>query len=133
LTYAQMLIIGGGKSKAEEAEKTARWHQEERIWLCNSEADLPIGTPVVARMAGPSNELLLDGIVAGTWLPSRYTEWDWRFEIPVAWSRHIIWGVRAGDILPGKGLTRPSHIELTHPEWAAVQEARLSQPEPTIG
>jgi len=132
MDYAQMLIIGGGTSKAEEAEQTARWHQEQQIWLCNTKADFPIGTPVVARMAGPSNELLLDGIVAGEWSPSSYTDkgWPWPFQIPVVWSRHVVRGVRAADVLPGRGLARPSHVGLTSDEWAAVQGARLAASAP---
>lgn len=124
--YAQLLIIADGSSSAAQADPTARWHQENRVWLCNSQPDFPVGEPVVARMAGPSNELLIDGIVAGQWGPSRFTDWPWRYEIAVVWSRHVVHGVRARDVLPAKGLLRPSHIELTQEEWAAVQYARHS-------
>jgi hypothetical protein len=85
MPYAVMLIIGEGTSSPEEAESTARWHQVEGVWLSRQDDNLPPGTPVVARMAGPSNELLLDGIVSGPWAPSRFTEWKWTYQLPITW------------------------------------------------
>ena len=91
------------------------------------EPELPFGTPVVARMGGPSNELLLDGLIAGPWRRSQFTDWDWSYEIAVTWSRHISFGVRARDVLGEMGVVRSSHVGLTVTEWAAVQRARLSR------
>ncbi len=125
MSHAAMLIIGTGSSKADDAADTAAWHQQNRLWLSNHEVALPVGTPVVARMAGPSNELLIDGIVAGEWAPSRFNDWEWEFELPVLWSRHVIRGVLARNVLPHKGLRRHSCVDLTRKEWGAVQSARL--------
>lgn len=125
MSYAEMLIVGEGRSPSDEADDVAAWHQEHAVWLCNSRPDLPRGTPVVARMAGRSNELLLDGLVAGDWRDSQFTGWKWRYEIPVTLSRHLVRDVKARDVLGDRGIARSSHIELSPDEWRAVQVARL--------
>lgn len=126
MPHAALLVIGEATSSAEEAEPTACWHQRHGLWLSNRKGELPSGTPVVARMAGPSNELLLDGIVSGPWAVSEFTDWQWHHQLPITWSKHIIRDVRGRDLLPeNKALSRGSHIGLTPVEWATVQCARL--------
>ena len=108
MPYAAMVVIGVGNSKTEDAEETASWHEEHGLWLSNHEADLPVGTPVVARMAGPSNAL------------------DWQYELPIAWPRHVVRGLRGRDLLPeSRALARSSHVELVRGEWGAIQAAHL--------
>lgn len=128
VAYAQMLIVGDARSSVRDVDDVVRWHQEHSAWLCNSQPIMLRGTPVVARMGGPSNELLIDGLVAGGWRDSRFTQWEWQFEIRVVWSRHVVRGVRARDVLGDRGIARSSHIELSRDEWSAVQHARLSAP-----
>lgn len=126
MPYAAMLIIGEGTSSPIEAEETARWHQEHGLWLSRQDGNLPSGTPVVARMAGPLNELLLDGLVSGPWTPSRLIKWQWTYELPVAWLAHVIRGILARDHLPeNKALSRSSYVGLDRARWVDVQYARL--------
>lgn len=125
MPYAAMLIIGGGTYSPETAVDTAAWHQDASVWLSNHKTDLPPGTPVVARMGGPSNELLIDGLVAGQWRVSKRFD-EWELELPVVWSRHVVRGVRARDVLGERGVVRSAHVELTHDEWRAIQTRRLS-------
>jgi hypothetical protein len=120
-----MLIIGEATYGADVADETARWHQMHGVWLGSDQTELPVGTPVVGRMAGESNELLLDGLIAGAWTKSTH-EGKWKYEIPVVWSRHIVRGVRARDVLGEKGLVRNAHVGLDQAEWAAIQSARLA-------
>jgi hypothetical protein len=55
-----MLMIGTGGSDPGDSDEAVQWHHNHQAWLSNEEHDLPVGTPVIARMGGPSNGLLID-------------------------------------------------------------------------
>jgi hypothetical protein len=111
--FAQMLMIGVAGSKVDDAADVAGWHQENNLWLANTQFALEVGT-------GPYNELLVNGIVAAGCSSSRFPDWDWQYEVPVVWSGHIVRGVRARDVLGDTGVARSSHIALSRSQWANV-------------
>jgi hypothetical protein len=126
MAHAYMLMIGEANSKPDQAEQIAEWHQEQGVWLSNERVRAQVGAPVVARLAGRSNELLLDGHVSGPIEPSVYADKRWAYQIRVDWSPRIVRGVRAGDVLGPTGKVRPAKVALSEEQWSAIQTARLA-------
>ena len=118
--YAAVLMIGDGTSAMREVPDTVRWHQTNRCWISSSASTkLYAGLPVVARMAGESNELLMLGVVSGDWRANDvgYNN-RWPHLLPVAWETHVTRGVYAADVIGKWGKARPAAMTiLDHPEF----------------
>jgi hypothetical protein len=126
--YAAVLMIGGASSKLRDIEDTVAWHRRERCWISSSPlTKLYPGLPVVARMAGESNELLMLGVVFGDWKPNDlgHHEDKWPHLLPVAWETYTPRHVKAVDILGTMGKARPAATTISKPAWRRVVNALL--------
>jgi hypothetical protein len=126
--YAAVVMIGEGTSKMRHVLETARWHQDRNLWLAGQAwSKLYRGMPVVARMAGESNELLMLGIVAGDWEstedPAQTPRWP--FQIPIAWEGHVARGVLALAVLGAPGKSRPAVMTVSRAAWKRIVNAML--------
>jgi hypothetical protein len=125
--YAAVLMIGGGTSLMKDVSGTVGWHQENGCWISSSISQkLYAGLPVVARMAGESNELLMLGVVSDDWRPNDvgYAE-HWPHLLPVAWEHHVKRGVYAADVLGKWGKARPAAMTISKRAWREIMEAML--------
>jgi len=125
--YAAVLMIGGGTSAMREVPDTVRWHQTNRCWISSSASTkLYAGLPVVARMAGESNELLMLGVVSGDWHANDvgYAS-RWPHLLPVAWETHVTRGVYAADVIGKWGKARPAAMTISKRAWREIVQALL--------
>jgi hypothetical protein len=126
--YAAVLMISEGTSKMQDVPDVVAWHQRTNLWLSSTTSPrLHRGMPVVARVAGESNELVLLGTVAGDWeqVNEEFHTWKWDFQIPVAWETHVVRGVYALDVLGELGKSRPAIRTISRGAWQRVVNAML--------
>jgi hypothetical protein len=126
--YGAVLMIGEADRTLKDVDGTVEWHRKRNLWLAGRQwSKLTQGMPVVARMAGESNELLMLGTVAGDWEPIRgdYAGWHWEWEIAVAWEQHVVRGVYALDVLGSLGKSRPAVSTLSKRAWRHVVNSLL--------
>jgi hypothetical protein len=125
--YAAVLMIGGGTSPMRDVPDTARWHQINRCWISTTASTkLYAGLPVVARMAGVSNELLMLGVVSGDWHANDVGFGSrWPHLLPVAWETHVTRGVYAADVIGKWGKARPAAMTISKRAWREIVVALL--------
>ena len=120
--YAAVLMIGRGTSPMRDVPDAIRWHQTNRCWISSSvSTKLYAGLPVVAGMAGESNELLMLGIVSGDWRANDVGFGSrWPHLLPVAWETHVTRGVYAAAVIGKWGKTRPAQMTISKRAWREV-------------
>jgi hypothetical protein len=125
--YAAVLMIGEGTSAMSDVPDTVRWHQKTGCWISSSASPkLYQGLPVVARMAGESNELLMRGVVSGNWRPNDVGFASrWPHLLPVAWEIHVPRGVIAADVIGKWGKARPAAMTISKRAWREIVDAML--------
>ena len=126
--YAAVLMIGEGTTPISGVPGTAAWHQEHNLWLAgNRWPRLHRGMPVVSRMAGQSNELLMLGTVAGEWAPidPEFAGWKWPWQIDVAWEQRVVRNVLARDVMGSAGKSRPAVLTVSRPMWKRIVDTML--------
>ena len=126
--YAAVLMVGDRTSGTNDVSDTVGWHRAHRCWISSRiSGKLHVGLPVVARMAGESNELLMLGVVADDWRPNDvgYAE-TWPQLLPVAWEHHVKRGVYAAEVLGRSGKARPAAMTISKQAWREVVAAMLA-------
>lgn len=125
--YAAVLMVGGATSTMSEVPDTVRWHQSTRCWISSgASTKLYRGLPVVARMAGESNELLMLGVVSDDWTDNDVDYADrWPYKLPVAWETHVTRGVYAADVIGKWGKARPAAMTISKRAWREIVHAML--------
>jgi hypothetical protein len=126
--YAAVVMIGEGTYKMKDVLPTVRWHQDLNLWLAGRQwSKLYRGMPVVARMAGESNELVMLGIVCGNWedVDDEYADGGWPFQIEIAWESHVTRGVLAREVLGSLGKSRPAVMTVSRAAWKQIVSTML--------